>query len=260
MHRILFSMGPVTFYSYGFCVAIGVALAVLFSVRQAGKEGIKQSDALDILTVMILGGIAGGRLLFVLINRELYAEDPLRAFNLSEGGMAFQGALFLSLVSGAVACFLKKISFLKFSDVVAPYLALAHSVGRIGCFMNGCCYGKPVVSGISVMFPGDTVRRIPIQLYSSAGLFSIFLLLLLIGKRKKFDGYLLSMYLMMYAALRFILDNFRGDDLVRVNDITLSQVISACILAAGAIIYAAGKTALFLKPRAGAGGDKKCRN
>ncbi len=237
MHRIIFTIGPVTVYSYGFFVALGVALAVIMSVRQAVKEGLSSSDMLDIMTVMILGGLVGGRLLFVAINWNLYAVRPLAIFNLSEGGMAFQGALVVSLISGAVLSNRRKISFWKVSDIFAPYLALAHSVGRIGCFFNGCCYGKQVFSGPSVVFPGEMVQRIPTQLYSSAGLLAIFALLLWLRAKKTFDGYLFAVYLMVYAVFRVFMDNFRGDDLVRVNGFTLSQVISVGIFVLGAGIY-----------------------
>lgn len=237
MHRIIFSIGPITIYSYGLFVAIGVALAVILSVRQAGRVGVKQSDMLDIMTAMIVGGIAGGRLLFVLINWEIYANNPAAIFNLSEGGMAFQGALFLSLGSAAVLARRRKISFWKVSDILAPYLALAHSVGRIGCFLNGCCYGKEALSGPSVIFPGDTVPRIPTQLYSSAGLFLIFVLLVGLRRKKTFDGFLFSIYLMAYAVFRIFMDSFRGDDLVMVNGLTLPQIISSGIFVLGACIY-----------------------
>ena len=237
MHRIIFTIGPVTIYSYGFCVAVGVALAVIMSVRQAEKEGLKPADMLDIMTAMILGGIVGGRLLFVLINWEIYASNPLAIFNLSEGGMAFQGALVFSLLAGAVLSGRKKISFWKISDIIAPYLALAHSIGRIGCFLNGCCYGKQVFSGPSVVFPGEVAQRIPTQLYSSAGLLAIFVLLLWLRGKKTFDGYLFAAYLMVYAVFRGFMDIFRGDELVRVNGFTLSQVISIGIFILGACIY-----------------------
>jgi phosphatidylglycerol---prolipoprotein diacylglyceryl transferase len=237
MHRIIFSIGPVTLYSYGFFVALGAGTAVVMSVRQAGIEGIKKSDMLDIMTSMILGGLVGGRLLFVLINWRSYVSHPAAVFNLSEGGMAFQGALILSLASGFVLSVRRGISFWKVSDILAPYLALAHSIGRIGCFFNGCCYGRPTDCPLSVVFPGEAVRRIPTQLYSSAGLLIIFAILICLRGKKIFDGYLFSIYLMLFAVFRMLMDNFRGDGLVKLNGVTLSQTISVIIFISGVCIY-----------------------
>lgn len=251
MHRIMFSIGPVTIYSYGVFVALGVALAVILSVRQASREGIKTADMLDILTAMILGGVVGGRMLFVFINWKIYLDDPVSIFNLSEGGMAFQGALVLSMVSGAVLSVRRKIYFWKVSDIMAPYLALAHSMGRIGCFFNGCCYGKEVCQGPSVVFPGETVQRIPTQLYSSLGLLAIFVLLVWLRQRKTFDGFLFSVYLMAYSVFRVFMDNFRGDELVRMNGFTLSQVISVCVFFAGVLIYVVQRKRGSLNKRSG---------
>lgn len=189
------------------------------------------------IAAMVFGGLVGGRLLFVAINWKFYALHPLSVFNLSEGGMAFQGALFVSVAFGELVCAGKKISFWKVVDILAPYLALAHSIGRIGCFLNGCCYGKAACCFPGVIFPGDDVYRIPTQIYSSAGLLAIFVFLIWLRAKKKFDGHLFSVYLMSYSLFRCFMDNFRGDELVRVNGYTLSQVLSAVIFLFGACVY-----------------------
>ncbi|MFA6636055.1 MAG: prolipoprotein diacylglyceryl transferase [Candidatus Omnitrophota bacterium] len=238
MHRIIFSMGPITVYTYGFFVALGVAVSVIMAVNQAGKEGVKASDMLDILTAIIIGALLGGRALFVVLNLGSYLSRPAAIFDLSEGGMAFQGALILGLLFGAGLSAKRGISFWKISDILAPYLALAHSMGRIGCFFNGCCYGLPTNCYMSVTFPGESIQRIPVQLYSSAGLLGIFVILLRLRRKKTFDGYLFAAYLMAYGIFRIFMDNFRGDELVRVYGFTLAQVISAGIFIAGVVIYA----------------------
>jgi phosphatidylglycerol---prolipoprotein diacylglyceryl transferase len=237
VHRIIFTLGPITVYSYGFFVALGVGLSIILAVNRAGKEGIKTADMLDILSVMVLGGLIGGRLLFVAINWEVYLTRPAAIFYLNEGGMAFQGALVISIAFGALMMARRRIPFWKTIDVFAPYLALAHSIGRIGCFFNGCCYGKQAFHGFAVVFPGEMAPRIPTQLYSSLGLLAIFVLLVHLRVRKPFDGYLFAMYLMLYSVFRIFMDTFRGDELVRAGYFTLSQVIGAGFFLAGALIY-----------------------
>ncbi len=237
MHRIIFSIGPFTVYSYGFFVALGAAMSVTLAAARAKKEGVASSDILDIMAVIILGALLGGRLLFVAVNWQYYAARPIAVFNLTEGGLAFQGALVAGLLAGALVSRLKKISFWKVGDIISPYLALAHSVGRIGCFFNGCCYGKPALSGLAVTFPGDTLPRVPAQLYSSAGLLGIFILLLVLREKPRFEGYLFSVYIMLYAVFRVFMDRFRGDDLATLGGVTISVIISIALFAAGALLY-----------------------
>jgi phosphatidylglycerol---prolipoprotein diacylglyceryl transferase len=238
VHRIIFQAGPLTLYSYGLFVALGSALAILLIIREASRRGMEPSDILDIMMGILLGGLLGGRLLFVVINWRDYAGGPLwDVLNIAEGGLAFQGALAAGALSGAVLVRIKKLSFWRVSDLIAPYLALAQAIGRIGCFFNGCCYGKETAGCCGVTFPGEEVMRIPVQLYSSLGLMIIFLVLLRLREKTRFDGYIFCMYLMLYPVFRFLMDLLRGDDLAMVSVLTLSQVISIATLALGGFLY-----------------------
>ena len=238
MHRIIFHIGPLTLYSYGLFVALGIALAITLSSKEAARRGMVPSDILDIFMAIIVGGLLGGRLLFVAINWKYYAGGPfLDILNLTEGGLAFQGAFVGAILSAAVIIRMKKMSFWRVGDLIIPYLALAQALGRIGCFFNGCCYGKEAVCGLGVTFPGEEVVRMPVQLYSSLGLLLIFLILLRLGEKRRFDGYVFCMYLIIYSVFRFLMDFLRGDDLAAVFAITLSQTISLGTLACGILLY-----------------------
>ncbi|MFH1847394.1 MAG: prolipoprotein diacylglyceryl transferase [Candidatus Omnitrophota bacterium] len=238
MHRIILQIGPFTLYSYGLLVATAVFLAVTLIIRQARKRELEINSVMDCLLSVIAGGIIGGRLLFVFINFEHYLREPLRIFMIYEGGLAFQGALAGGVIAGMIAVRLKKINFWIMADLTAPYVALAQAVGRIGCFFNGCCYGRVIEKGFGVVFPGENVLRIPTQLYSSFSLFVIFLILITIRKMKRYDdGYLAGMYLILYSIFRFFLDFLRGDDSLLFFGIRLSQVISIGLFLSGSVVF-----------------------
>jgi len=247
MHRIIFQAGPFTLYSYGLLVAAGFLLAALLMLKDAGKYGFSRDDIFDCLIAVLAGGLLGGRLLFVAINWSHYSSDPLRVLMVQEGGLAFQGALIAGILSGALACRIKKIPFWRAGDLAAPYIALAQSVGRIGCFLNGCCYGRFTNGWLGVTFPGETAARIPTQIYSSVILLGLFMLLVSAARRRHFDGYVLLLYLMLYSAFRFFMDLFRGDDLAGFYFMTLSQAISAAVFVSGALLF------LVLRKRASYG-------
>jgi len=250
MHRIIFSIGPFTLYSYGLCVAIAFLISTVFILRDAKKNGFKQADILDCLIMVFLSGLIGGRLLYVLINAGYYFDCPLRILMFYEGGLAFQGALVGAVVSGVVVTRVKKLSFRKVADLIVPYMALGQAIGRIGCFLNGCCYGKVISFGPAVTFPGDAAARMPVQLYSSFILFLFFLFLLKIRKKHFFDGCVFALYLAVYGIFRFFMDFLRGDELSVFFGIKLSQIIGAGTFLCGVLIFIVFKCLPPMAPEA----------
>ncbi len=241
MHRILFQIGPLTFYSYGLLIALGFLLAAFLMTREASKYGASKDDVFDCLIAVLISGLIGGRFLFVAINWQLYSREPLRIFMLQEGGMAIQGSLVTAFITGIVVCRAKKLRFWKMCDLIAPYIALGQAVGRVGCFLNGCCYGKVIVSGLGVTFPGETVLRIPTQVYSSLFLLGIFAALLMFRKKRPFDGSVFVLYMILYALFRFGMDFMRSDNPKIFLGITLAQAISVGIFFCGIAFYFALK-------------------
>jgi len=237
MYRTLFQIGPFTLYSYGLLVAVAFLLSTFLILRDSAKFGISRNCVFDCLIAVLIGGLIGGRLLFVLINWQQYSLYPLRAFMLREGGMAFHGALGMAVLAGIVVCRLKKISFWKMSDLVAPYIALGQAIGRIGCFLNGCCYGRVITGGVAVTYPGEAVMRMPVQVYSSLLLLLIFILLMILREKRPFDGAVLGGYIILYAIMRFFIEFYRGDNPAVFFGLTLSQLISTGMLACGVVAW-----------------------
>ncbi|KJJ85102.1 Prolipoprotein diacylglyceryl transferase [Candidatus Omnitrophus magneticus] len=238
MYPILFKIGSFSFYSYGFFSALAIVVCVLFLKKECVKNALDFEKIFSCFFWAVLGGIIGGRLLFVIINFEEYIKEPLRILSYREGGMAFQGALIGGILAGYLACWIKKEPFLKICDIVAPYLALGHAIGRIGCFMNGCCYGKIVKNGIGVILQGEAYPRVPIQLYYSIGLVIIFFILKkLLDSPKKFNGFIFLMYIIFYSFFRFFMEFFRADNSLVFFGMTLAQVISIGTFFIGLILF-----------------------
>lgn len=244
MHRIIFEIGPFTLYSYGLLVATGFLLSTILILRDSEKFGLPREGVFDALIAILAGGLIGGRLLFVIVNWEYFSRHLLRTVMLTEGGLAFQGALVGGLIGGMAVSRIKRIPFWKASDLIAPYIPLAQAIGRIGCFLNGCCYGRVTDGGIGVTFPGETVMRVPTQVYSSLFLLALFLFLIVARERRRFDGCVFVLYLVLYSAFRFFMDFFRGDDLTLMLGMTLSRVISIGMFVCGLTLF------YFLKKKA----------
>ncbi len=263
MHPILFYVTK-NFYigTYGVLVGIGVLLGVILAVRHARKTHFKQDVIMDLIFFCLLGGIVGARLLYIIVYFPAFLESPFKIL------FARQGFVFLGAIGGAVAVGMiyirrHQLPFWQVADVVAPSIPLAHFVGRLGCFSAGCCYGKPVSSGLrflGVRFPavfdkaGEYVGSgsfvdhwsaglldpgathslpiYPTQLFESGANLLIFVTLMLVARRKHFDGQLLLLYLLLYSGVRFLIEFFRGDPDrgIWFNALSTSQILSFIII------------------------------
>lgn len=236
MHPVLFSIGSFTVYTYGAVVAAGVLAAFWLAQVSARKMGLDAGATGDLVFLLFLSGIAGSRLWFVAQHWEDYHAHPVRIFMLHEGGLVWYGGFALAFLAGFGYAFRRKLPVLKLCDLFSAPLALGHAIGRLGCFLNGCCYGKPSGLFIAVRFPGDFTPRFPVQLAESAALFilSAALFRMLSGKHR--DGNVFLRYLLFYAALRFILEFFRGDQ-TPIYFLTFAQWTSFFFLLAALFLF-----------------------
>ena len=222
MHPILFKLGPVTVYSYGTAIALAFLISTYLLLKEAARTRvIKTDELLDLMLYIVIFGILGARLLHVVLNMPLYVNNPIQILFLNRGGLAFHGGMAAGV---AVSLwFLKKrnLPIWKVLDLGVPFVALGHSIGRIGCFMNGCCFGKP----------GH-----PTQLYSALSLFLIFLILRRLYKRPHSDGKIFASYLVLYSVSRFLIDFLRVDIFPVFLGLTTSQLISIGIFVIGTTI------------------------
>ena len=231
MHPIITKIGPLYVYSYGMMVAIGFAVATLLAYRHAGDFGIDKERIIDLGIVMLVSGIIGARIVYIALNFQYYIRNPLEIVNLTKGGLVWYGALILGMIVSA--WFVKKnsISFWNAGDLFAPYIALAQAFGRVGCFLNGCCYGAAAPGDfiLDVVFPGELVLRYPTQMLSALTLLLIFAILRIWQKKRHFTGEIFLGYGILYSMKRFTVEFFRGDNPRILYGLTISQLISIAI-------------------------------
>ncbi len=218
MHPIIFQLGPLTLYSYGAMLALGAGLGLITLSRLARANGLDPDRVSSLALWVLLAAIAGSRLVFVLLEPASFLARPWRVFFFWEGGLVFYGGLAGGLLTGVLLARRWGIPFLKLLDCFAPSLALGQAIGRIGCFLAGCCYGLPWDGGwCAVTFtdphtlapPGLPLH--PTQLYSSAALFVIFGLSLLVWRRRRFAGQVFFAYGFLHGVARVVIEQFRGD-------------------------------------------------
>ncbi|MBI1883391.1 MAG: prolipoprotein diacylglyceryl transferase [Chlamydiae bacterium] len=221
MKSILFHWGSITIYSYGMAMALGFVLAVVVLLWRAPKMNISRAIVYDMAIWAILGGLIGARIFYVVSHGGEFQHHLLQILMLNRGGLVFYGGFIGGILALLIFSKRKHISFLKILDFMIPSLVLAHALGRIGCFMNGCCFGRPATCSWAVTFPPGSLPALhygarhlihPTQIYESLLLVALFFILLGLEKFKKFEGQTFLNYLLLYPALRFSMEFFRGDN------------------------------------------------
>lgn len=252
MHPVLARFGPFTLHTYGLCFAAGVLLGAWLAGRQVRREAAfpLSVDALnDLILAAVIGGVAGGRLLYVVLNWPDYAAHPWEMLALWHGGLVFYGG-FIGGVLAACWYAHRRLTqarawslgnFLRVLDLLMPSLAIAQSVGRLGCHFNGCCYGRPSLSAWGMVFPGAPAALYPTQLLESLTMLTLFVVLRAIQTRPRRGGpwrpgLLTALYLILYGTARFGIEFLRGDNPRWRLGLTLSQWIGVAAVPLGCLL------------------------
>jgi phosphatidylglycerol:prolipoprotein diacylglycerol transferase len=177
------------------------------------------------------------------MNARYFRQHISEIFMIHRGGLVFYGGVILAFACGLIFIKWKRYSVSDTADLLAPFIALAHAIGRIGCFLNGCCYGKPTSSFLGVKFPFTDVKIYPTQIFSFIGLLFIFLMLFRLQKKRRFGAQIFLLYLISYGVFRFLMDFLRGDLYPVFAGLTVTQIISVAIVIPALILYAIKKRA-----------------
>jgi len=231
MHPIIGHIGPLTIYSFGLMLAIAVVVCSFLLSRDAKKFGISQDVIFDFAFWVILAGIVGSRIFFILLNLPDFIANPKQVIMISNGGLAWQGGLILGGLTGLFYIRKKSLSLRLMADLSAPYLALGQAIGRLGCFLNGCCYGREVSWGI--YFPIYDAHLHPTQLYEAGYLLMVFFILKNLQRTAIIRGEIFSMYLMFAATGRFINEFFRADHVNTAVGLSVFQIVSIGVFVIG---------------------------
>ncbi|MBL7070680.1 MAG: prolipoprotein diacylglyceryl transferase [Candidatus Omnitrophica bacterium] len=237
MHPILFEIGNLKIYSYGVMVALGFLLAVFLASRTARRDGLPSGVICDIFLYSLIWGIAGARVLHVILNPRPYISNPLNIFMINEGGLAIHGGLFAGILTAWYLINKNNLPLWKTAGLIMPYIALGQAIGRIGCILNGCCYGKPTYSFFGFYADGRIIQPIhPTQLYISVYLLLMFIALRFIYEKSRNGRMIFFTYLILFSSGRFAIDFFRGDLTAVLYGLSISQFISMAIFFASSLL------------------------
>ena len=251
VHPIAFHLGPITVHWFGICIAAAFLADMWTPTRGAPRIGVSGEAIADLVVPwLLLGSIAGARIMFIVTYwQEEFAGKPFwEIFMIQRGGLVFYGGLIGASLTVIIYARIKKVSLWKLADILAPSIALGSMFGRIGCLMNGCCFGRTCDLPWAIHFPGEHYTGgqpvHPTQIYDAllnlalyAGLAWFF------RHRRKFDGQIFAIYLMCYAVTRSIVELFRGDYTAPHlhNGLTPAHLLSVgMILAGGALLFVLG--------------------
>lgn len=217
MLPILFHIGSFPLRSWGLLLMIAFLMGAWRASKAAPRYGIKVEDYWDASLAGLFGGVLGGRLGYVLQNLSTYLEDPKKAiFSIAavwQGGMTSFGGLLGGIAVGLYVCKKKGMNLWDAIDLGAPSLAIGMFFGRIGCLLNGCCYGHKCELPWAMDFHPDEHTAIlgvhPTQLYEALGVAIAYVILISLEKRRAFRGQIFLAFCVLYGTVRFVVEIWR---------------------------------------------------
>ena len=237
MYPILFKIGPITIYAYGTMLAIAFIVGLYLARYEFRRHKINPDYAYDFVLAIALGGIIGARLFYIIGHWAYYSRHLGEIIQVQQGGLVFYGGLLGGFLGAFLVVRLRKLSLLKIADSLASPLALGTVIGRLGCFLNGCCYGLPTKLPWGVKF--FDVPRHPTQIYELIHSLAIFFFLFLYVEKKiklRSDGSLFLIYLLLYSFGRFWLEFLRDSPHV-LRYFTFSQLASLVIFIVAGYLF-----------------------
>ena len=252
-------------YAFGVMMMLGFVFAMLLARPRAKRSGIDPQNIVDLALVILITGIAGARLFYVIEFRDSITGTEGGLINMVKiwrGGLVFYGGFIAASLAVLAFCKWKKLSVPVVLDLIAPSLMVGLAFGRIGCFLNGCCYGRPCSMPWAVNFPADSfvhmppnalpvgVHVHPVQLYSALGALVIYAVLEFLFYRKHRAGAIALMVCVLYAIHRFTVEFFRADtleplqetgfldpDRIHWQGLSTSQTVSIVIVAIALVAW-----------------------
>lgn len=247
--RVFLELGPLTIYWYGIIIAVGAVLAVYLATREAERVGLGKETVMDFIIFAVPIAIITARMYYVIFEFDQYANGPLwKMIAVWEGGIAIHGAVIGGVITAIVFTKVKKISFWRLADVIAPSLILGQAIGRWGNFVNQEAHGGPISEAAYESFHQylpdfimnqmviDGVMYHPTFLYESAWNFLIFFGLLLFRRTNPKRGMVFLTYAITYSIGRFFIEGLRTDSLYIIGELRTAQVVSILTIIAGVII------------------------
>jgi phosphatidylglycerol:prolipoprotein diacylglycerol transferase len=233
----LFSIGPVTVYTYGVLLAASYLLGLRLAMSRAKSRGLDANRVLDLGIYIIIAALVGAKLLLLVVDFDEFRRSPAELWTLARSGGVFYGGLILAVVVAFWYIAKHRLPFWTTCDVFAPGIALGHVTGRLGCLAAGCCYGRQTDVAWAITFTNPlaasnvgTPLNIPLhptQVYEAvAELIILIFLLATERKGRPFPGRTFWSYMFLYAVSRYVIEIYRGDPRGMFLGMSTSQFIS----------------------------------
>jgi phosphatidylglycerol---prolipoprotein diacylglyceryl transferase len=258
MHRVLFHVPGVgiTLYSFGASMLLACAGALWLTAWRARRERLNPDAVFELAIWLMTGGFIGARALYIVSHpRSIHQFADI--FKVWQGGIVFYGCIIGGLAGSLIYWRRHPFPFRAMADAVAPSLALGSAIGRVGCFLNGCCYGAVSTLPWAISFPKgalpwtrhvqeglvsiDAVRSLPVhptQVYAALDGFFLLALLTVFYPRRRRDGEVMALLMVTYPVTRFLIEGLRGDEPALLLGMTMSQGISVVLFLGGLLLWA----------------------
>lgn len=259
MHPICFNIGPLPIHSFGVMMGLGFLAGLLNWVWLGKKEGKDYAYCSDLLLWIMISGIIGARIANVVSDFRYYMENPIRIIEIYRGGLVYYGGFAAAAVALVLFARARHERLMPLIDFVVTSLPLSHALGRVGCFLNGCCHGIDYNGFLAVRYPGypegslpwndqcdkglvlwNTPRSlpvVPVQLFETAFNLVLYVILVWAYRRRTRDGYVAALYLLTYPIARFTFEFLRGDERMSwPGGLNVAQIISIGLFIVGLAI------------------------
>lgn len=262
MHPDVLQWGVLHVRSYGLMLAIAFLVGTWLSLREARRRGLDEDRIVTVILVALVAGVLGARGLYVLEHLEEFRREWRSVVALWQGGLTLYGGIVAGTVAGLLAARQLRQPMWVTADALTPAIALGTAFGRVGCFLNGCCYGRPTTLPWGVRFPPDSFAGLefgdvavhPSQLYAAFAGLALFATLWAMRTRVRTPGVLFWSFVVMFAIVRIPLDMTRawepGAQVVTVGPlpVTESQFTSVALLLFGLLMILRLKREAVARP------------
>jgi phosphatidylglycerol:prolipoprotein diacylglycerol transferase len=245
MRPVLFHIGTFPVYSYSVLVALAYLAGLSYALGEAKRLKLDPIHVVDVSLWLFICGILGARFLFMIVDYKRFIADPREVYRIWNGGLVFYGGLAGAVLAGVVYLKRHNLPLGLWSDLLAPVAMISLAVGRIGCLLNGCCYGK-LAPGLAFgmvyppFHPELGLAQMPVHptpIYESLAALIIFLVLVIMSRHKKFQGQEFWSMVLLYAVARFTIEFFRGDPRGMIPGLGLSTSQGISLLAAPVALF-----------------------
>ena len=258
LSRTAFTVFGQDIYWYGIFIGLGVILGVLLALHEAKRTGQNPDTYLDFIIYAMIIAIIGARLYYVIFSWDFYSQHPEKIFAIREGGLAIYGGIIGGVLTAIVYSHLKKKSFWVMADTMVPSLILGQMLGRWGNFFNKEAFGgftdnlfamryqlsqvrasdvtTDILQNLVTVNGVDYIQVHPTFLYESMWSLCVFIILLILQRKKKFDGQVCATYFFGYALGRVWIEGLRTDQLC-IGNVPVSQALSAVLIIASVVVY-----------------------